>query len=346
MKQVTLIPGDGIGPEITEAVKAIFEAATVPVVWDVHNAGQASLEAGDELIPKKLIESLNKNRVALKAPITTPVGKGFKSINVQLRQMFDLYQNIRPAKSTEGIQTRYGNVDLVLFRENTEGLYSGLEMYDARLGISDSVARVTHTGCQKICDAAFEYAHKHNRKKVTIIHKANILKTAGKILLDAAQKSSQRFPHIKIEDKIIDNMCMQLVDRPEQFDVLVTTNLFGDILSDLCSGLVGGLGVVAGANIGSDMAIFEAVHGSAPDIAGKGIANPTALLRSALMLLHHIDEHGQAFRIEAALEKTLLNKENCTGDLGGQATTMEFAQHVIDNLAAYAPGGIAVENKS
>jgi isocitrate dehydrogenase (NAD+) len=343
MKHVTLIPGDGIGPEITEAVKAVFEAAQVPVVWDVHNAGLASLEAGDELIPASLIDSLNKNRVALKAPITTPVGKGFKSINVQLRQKFDLYQNIRPAKSTEGIKTRYGNVDLVLFRENTEGLYSGLEMYDERLGVSDSIARITHTGCQKICDAAFEYAHKHNRKKVTIIHKANILKTAGKILLDAAARTAARYPHIKLEDKIIDNMCMQLVDRPEQFDVLVTTNLFGDILSDLCSGLVGGLGVVAGANIGKDMAIFEAVHGSAPDIAGKGIANPTAILRSALMLLHHIDEHGQAFRIEAALEKTLLNKEQCTGDLGGKASTMEFAQHVINNLAAYAPGGIAVE---
>jgi isocitrate dehydrogenase (NAD+) len=325
MKTVTLIPGDGIGPEITEAVKAIFEAAQVPVVWDVHNAGQASLEAGGELIPASLIESLKKNRVALKAPITTPVGKGFKSINVQLRQMFDLYQNIRPAKSTEGIQTRYGNVDIVLFRENTEGLYSGLEMYDERLGISDSIARITHVGCQKICDAAFEYAHKHNRKKVTIIHKANILKTAGKMFIDAAQKAAARYPHIKVEDKIIDNMCMQLVDRPEQFDVLVTTNLFGDILSDLCSGLVGGLGVVAGANIGKDMA---------------------ALLRSALMLLHHIDEHGQAFRIEAALEKTLLHKEQCTGDLGGKASTMEFAQFVINNLAAYTKGGLEVENKA
>ncbi|MGV3502994.1 MAG: isocitrate/isopropylmalate dehydrogenase family protein [Adhaeribacter sp.] len=346
MKTVTLIPGDGIGPEITQAVKAIFEAAQVPVVWDVHNAGQASLEAGGELIPEDLIASLKKNRVALKAPITTPVGKGFKSINVQLRQMFDLYQNIRPAKSTEGIKTRYGNVDIVLFRENTEGLYSGLEMYDERLGISDSVARITHVGCQKICDAAFEYAHKHNRKKVTIIHKANILKTAGKMFLDAAARSAARYPHIKMDDKIIDNMCMQLVDRPEQFDVLVTTNLFGDILSDLCSGLVGGLGVVAGANIGKDMAVFEAVHGSAPDIAGKGIANPTALLRSALMMLHHIDEHGQAFRIEAALEKTLLHKEQCTADLGGKASTSEFAQNVIKNLAAYTKGGLEVENKA
>ena len=345
MKTVTLIPGDGIGPEITEAVKAIFTAAQVPVAWDVHNAGQASLEAGGDLIPASLIESLQKNRVALKAPITTPVGKGFKSINVQLRQMFDLYQNIRPAKSTPGIQTRYGNVDIVLFRENTEGLYAGLEIYDERLGISDSIARVTHKGCQKICDAAFAYAHKHNRKKVTIVHKANILKTAGKMLIEAGQRAAARYPHIQMDDKIIDNMCMQLVDRPEQFDVLVTTNLFGDILSDLCSGLVGGLGVVAGANIGKDMAVFEAVHGSAPDIAGKGIANPTALLRSALMMLHHIDEHGQAFRIEAALEKTLLHKEQCTGDLGGKATTMEFARYVIGNLAAYTKGGLEVDSK-
>lgn len=332
MRQVTLIPGDGIGPEITEAVKAIFSAANVPVTWEEENAGQTTFDAMGELIPATLIASLNKNKVALKGPITTPVGKGFKSINVQLRQMFDLYSNVRPAKTTPGVNTRFDNVNLVLFRENTEGLYAGLEMFDERLQISDSIARVTRTGCEKIVRAAFEYANKHNCKKVTVAHKANILKSAGALLLGVAAEIAKDYPNIQMDDKIIDNMCMQLVSKPEQFDVVVTTNLFGDILSDLCAGLVGGLGVVAGANIGDDMAIFEAVHGSAPDIAGKGLANPTALLRSSLMMLHHLDLKDEANRIESALEATLLNKEECTGDLGGRASTMEFAQNIIAKL--------------
>ncbi|WP_242926360.1 isocitrate/isopropylmalate dehydrogenase family protein [Pontibacter vulgaris] len=332
MRQVTLIPGDGIGPEITEAVKAIFSAANVPVTWEEENAGQTTFDSIGELIPSTLIASLNKNKVALKGPITTPVGKGFKSINVQLRQMFDLYSNVRPAKTTAGLKTKFDNVNLVLFRENTEGLYSGLEMFDERLQISDSVARLTRVGCQKIVRAAFEYASKHGCKKVTAVHKANILKSAGALFLDEFQKAAKEYPHIQADDKIIDNMCMQLVVKPEQFDVLVTTNLFGDILSDLCAGLVGGLGVVAGANIGKEMAIFEAVHGSAPDIAGKGIANPTAMLRSAIMMLHHIDMKDEAYRIEAALEATLARQEECTGDLGGKAGTMEFAQNIIAKL--------------
>jgi isocitrate dehydrogenase (NAD+) len=332
MVQVTLIPGDGIGPEITEAVKAIFSAANVPVTWEEENAGQTTFDAMGELIPESLIASLKKNKVALKGPITTPVGKGFKSVNVQLRQMFDLYSNVRPAKTTPGVNTRFDNVNLVLFRENTEGLYAGLEMFDERLQISDSIARVTRTGCEKIVRAAFEYANKHNCKKVTVAHKANILKSAGALLLGVAAEIAKDYPHIQMDDKIIDNMCMQLVSKPEQFDVVVTTNLFGDILSDLCAGLVGGLGVVAGANIGDDMAIFEAVHGSAPDIAGKGLANPTALLRSAIMMLHHLGLKDEANRIETALEATLLNKEECTGDLGGHAGTMEFAQNIIAKL--------------
>jgi isocitrate dehydrogenase (NAD+) len=332
MREITLIPGDGIGPEITEAVKAVFSAANVPITWEEENAGQTTFDAIGELIPSTLIASLNKNKVALKGPITTPVGKGFKSINVQLRQMFDLYSNVRPAKTTPGLHTRFENVNLVLFRENTEGLYSGLEMFDERLQISDSVARITRVGCQKIIRAAFEYARKHGCKKVTAVHKANILKSAGALFLDEFSKISKDYPEIQPDDKIIDNMCMQLVVKPEQFDVLVTTNLFGDILSDLCAGLVGGLGVVSGANIGSDMAIFEAVHGSAPDIAGQGKANPTALLRSAIMMLHHIDLKEEANRIEKALEATLANKEQCTGDLGGRASTMEFAQHIIAKL--------------
>lgn len=332
MRQVTLIPGDGIGPEITEAVKAIFAAAQVPVSWEEQNAGQTTYDSMGELIPNALIESLSRNRVALKGPITTPVGKGFKSINVQLRQMFDLYANIRPCVTTAGIDTKFDNVNLVIFRENTEGLYSGLEVYDEKWEIADSFNRISRTGCEKIVRAAFEYADKHGCKKVTVAHKANILKMAGRLMLDAGQKISKEFPHIELNDKIIDNMCMQLVAKPEQFDVIVTTNLFGDILSDLCAGLVGGLGVVAGANIGKDMAIFEAVHGTAPDIAGKGIANPTALLRSAIMMLHHIGEKEHANRIEAALQKTLLNKDQCTGDLGGKASTMEFTNYLISNL--------------
>ena len=332
MKHITLIPGDGIGPEITEAIKAIFEAAQANVIWEEENAGQKAFEAKGELIPRSLVASLEKNRIALKGPITTPVGKGFKSVNVQLRQMFDLYANVRPCKNTPGVKTRFENVNLVLYRENTEGLYAGLELYDERLEISDSIARVTKSGCEKICLAAFDYAHRHRRRKVTVAHKANILKSAGRLLLEAAANASRQYPQIEWEDKIIDNMCMQLVSRPEQFDVIVTTNLFGDILSDLCAGLVGGLGVVSGANIGENMAIFEAVHGSAPDIAGKGIANPTALLRSGLMMLCHIGEYEPSDRIEAALEETLHHKEECTGDLGGKASTMDFARNVIKRM--------------
>ena len=332
MKVVTLIPGDGIGPEITEAVKSIFAAAQVPVQWEEENAGQTTFDSKEELIPQSLLDSLERNRVGLKGPITTPVGKGFKSINVTLRQKFDLYQNVRPACTTPGITTKFEGVDLVLFRENTEGLYSGLETYDERLGIADSIARVTVEGCEKITRAAFAYARKHGRKKVTVVHKANILKMAGTLILNAAKKAHAEFPEIEMDDKIIDNMCMQLVVKPEQFDVVVTTNLFGDILSDLCAGLVGGLGVVSGANIGDDMAIFEAVHGSAPDIAGQGKANPTAMLRSAIMMLHHLGMHDHATRITSALNKTLLNKEHCTGDLGGKAKTMEFANYIISNL--------------
>ena len=329
---ITLIPGDGIGPEITAAVQRILEAANVPVQWEEHNAGATVLEKEGTLIPETLLESIKRNRIALKGPITTPVGKGFKSVNVTLRQLFDLYSNVRPAKTTEGIKTKFDNVDLVLFRENTEGLYSGLEMYDTQREIADSIARVSRTGSLRIIRAAFEYARKNKRKRVTVVHKANILKMTGKLFLDAAADVAKDYPDIQMDDKIIDNMCMQLVQKPEQFEVIVTTNLFGDILSDLCSALVGGLGVVAGANIGDDYAIFEAVHGSAPDIAGQGKANPTALLRSALMMLCHINLADYSERIEAALNRTLANPEQCTGDLGGKASTSEFAQHVINNL--------------
>lgn len=332
MKKITLIEGDGIGPEITESVKAIFKAAQVPIEWEEENAGQITFESKGQLIPDTLIASIKRNKVALKGPITTPVGKGFKSVNVQLRQMFELYQNLRPCASQEGLPSRFDNVNLVLFRENTEGLYSGLEFYDERLGISDSIARVTRDGCINIVKASFEYARKFGKKKITLVHKANILKSAGKLFIEAGNEVAKDYPEIILEDKIIDNMCMQLVMRPEQFEVVVTTNLFGDILSDLCAGLVGGLGTVAGANIGKDVAIFEAVHGTAPDIAGQNKANPTALIKSAILMLHHIDLHDHAQRIEEALVKTLKNPDTRTGDLGGKAGTKEFTTYVIDNL--------------
>jgi len=332
MHQITLIPGDGIGPEITRAVLDIFAAAQVPVQWDEHPAGQTAFDQTGELLPQRLFDSLERTRVGLKGPVTTPVGHGFRSVNVALRQKYDLYQNLRPAKSNPGIHTRYENIDLVLFRENTEGLYSGLEVYDEHHGIADSFNRISVAGCRHICRAAFAYAAKHGRKKVTLAHKANILKMAGTLMLNAGKEAAAEFPGVIYEDKIIDNMCMQLVTRPEQFDVIVTTNLFGDILSDLCAGLVGGLGVVAGANIGDDMAIFEAVHGSAPDIAGQGKANPTALLRSALLMLEHLGEKSYATRIEQALDATLQNQPECTGDLGGGASTQEFTRHIISKL--------------
>ena len=332
MHVVTLIPGDGIGPEITRAVVDIFTAAQVPVQWETHNAGETALAESGALLPQPLFDSLERTRVGLKGPVTTPVGKGFRSVNITLRQKYDLYQNVRPAKTTPGIDTPFKSIDSVLFRENTEGLYSGLELWDERLGIADSISRNTVEGCRKISRAAFAYAAKHGRKHVTLAHKGNILKQAGKLMIDACKAASAEYPEITYDERIIDNMCMQLVVKPQQFDVIVTTNLFGDILSDLCAGLVGGLGVVAGANIGDDMAIFEAVHGSAPDIAGQGKANPTALLRSALMMLEHLGEKQYAERIENALNETLLQKEQCSGDLGGKASTTEFAQHIIDKL--------------
>jgi len=332
MNKVTLIEGDGIGPEIIRSIKKIFSAAEVPVTWEEENAGESVFKEKGEFIPKSLIQSLEKNKVALKGPITTPLGQGFQSINVQLRQMFDLYQNLRPCKTTDGITSRFDNVDLVIFRENTEGLYSGLQFYDKRLGISDSIARITEKGCYRIVKAAFEYAQKNNRKTVTLVHKANILKEGGRMLLDAGEKIAVDYPDIISNDKIIDNMSMQLVLNPENFDVIVTTNLFGDILSDLCAGLVGGLGVVAGANIGYDVAIFEAVHGSAPDIAGKGLANPTAILRSALLMLNYLELRDHSKRIEKALNMSLLDKESCTGDLGGKGNTVTFTEKIITNL--------------
>lgn len=329
---VTLIPGDGIGPEIVESVRAIFKAAGAPIEWEEELAGETALNVKGKLVPDSLVDSISKNKVALKGPLTTPIGKGFKSVNIQLRQLFDLYSNIRPCKSIPGIETRFSNVDIITVRENTEGLYSGLETWDERLGISDSIARITDRGCERIVRSAFEYARNNGRKKVTLVHKANILKSAGSTFLNAGKKVAAEYTDIEMDDYIIDNMCMQLVARPERFDIIVTTNLFGDILSDLCAGLIGGLGLVAGSNFGENVAIFEAVHGTAPDIAGKGIANPTALLKSATMMLQYLKEFEYAERIDKAVDLTLANKDQRTGDLGGPRGTREFTENVIKNL--------------
>lgn len=331
-RKVTLIPGDGIGPEIMASVKAVFAALNAPIEWEEQNAGITTLQAKGELLPLSLLDSVTRNRIALKGPITTPLGEGFRSINIQLRQYFELYANIRPCKTTQAISTRFENVDLVIIRENTEGLYSGLEYFDERLGIIDSICRITKTGCERIVRAGFEYARANNRRKVTLVHKANILKQAGAALLNAGKAIATEYPDVVMDDVIIDNMCMQLVTRPERYDVIITTNLFGDILSDLAAGLVGGLGVAAGANIGSDIAIFEAVHGSAPDIAGKGIANPTAILKSGIMMLHYMGEEAIAARLQKSLDNTLRVKEQCTADLGGKAGTREFTDNIIRNL--------------
>jgi isocitrate dehydrogenase (NAD+) len=332
MTTITLIPGDGIGPEITDAVVDILDAAGAELEYDEQQAGLTAFREMGDLIPAELISSLETHRIALKGPLTTPVGEGFKSINVALRQKFDLYQNVRPARSIPGIETPFKDIDLVLFRENTEGLYSGFEIYDERNQIADAIARVTRRGAERIIRAAFEFARQNGRKKVTLVHKANIIKQAGALFLRIGKEVAADYPEIEMEDRIIDNMAMQLVMYPQRYDVIATTNLFGDILSDLVAGLVGGLGIIPGANMGDDCAIFEAVHGSAPDIAGRNLANPTALLQSAILMLRYLKMWQVADRVEKALLLTLNDPSKVTRDLGGEASTSAFAQNVIQNL--------------
>jgi isocitrate dehydrogenase (NAD+) len=333
---VTLIPGDGIGPEITEAVLRILEAAKVDIAWENATAGEGALkEAGDPL-PKATIESIKKNRVALKGPLTTPSGVGFRSINVALRKEFDLYSNVRPAYSIVP-GGRYEGIDLVLIRENTEGLYSGVEHYigigDDPRAAAESVMLVTRFGVNRILRYAFEYAVSHGRKRVTLAHKANILKYTQGLFLDMGREIAKEYEgRVEFEDRIIDATAMQLVLDPYRFDVIVCENMFGDILSDQIAGLVGGLGLAPGANIGKDAAIFEAVHGSAPDIAGQGIANPSALLLGAIMMLQHLGEHEAAGRVRTALETTIREGDNLTPDLGGSGNTQSFADAVIRRL--------------
>ena len=333
MRKVTLIPGDGIGPEISKSVTDIFEAAGVEVEFEVENAGEKVYNETGELIPESLYKSIEKNKVALKGPITTPIGKGFRSINVYLRKKYDLYSNIRPIKTLPGIKTRYENIDLVIFRENTEGLYIGEEKFENEEQTSAiAIKRITKKGSFRIIKAAFEYAKANNLNKVTVVHKANILKVTDGLLLDTAREIAKDYPGITVEEVIIDNMCMQLVMNPEKYQVIVTMNLYGDILSDLCAGLVGGLGLAPGANIGEDIAVFEAVHGSAPDIAGQNKANPLALLFTSIDMLKYLKENEKAEQIEKAVLRILEKGEVLTADLGGSATTEELTAEIIKNL--------------
>jgi isocitrate dehydrogenase (NAD+) len=335
MKSVVYIPGDGIGPSIAESVRKIIDASGAEIEWVQATAGLGAFEATGDPLPEETIASIRHHKVALKGPLTTPVGTGFRSVNVALRREFDLYVNLRPTRSFPGVTSRFSDIDLVLFRENTEGLYSGLERYtDEEKNTAESIAVVTRHGSERIARAAIEYAVKHKRKKVTIVHKANILKFTSGMFLDVARAVGAEYPQIATDDKIIDNMAMQLVMNPNQFDVMVTTNLFGDILSDLASGLVGGLGLAPGANIGDDVAIFEAVHGSAPDIAGKNLANPGALLLAGTMLLRHIGEFERAERVEAALEAVLAEGRQVTRDLNPESGvgTTEMTEAIIAHL--------------
>ena len=332
MKKITLIPGDGIGYEISESLVKIFDAAKVPVEFETENAGSDVYEKTGELIPESLYESVERNKIAIKGPITTPIGKGFRSINVYLRKKYDLYTNFRPSRNLPGIETRYDNIDLAIFRENTEGIYIGEEKYENEEKTSAiAVKRITRKGSERIIRSAFEYAKNHGISKVTVVHKANILKFTDGMFLNIAREISKEYENIELEELIIDNMCMQLVTNPERFKVIVTMNLYGDILSDLVAGLVGGLGVAPGANIGDDIAIFEAVHGSAPDIAGQNKANPLALLLSSIEMLKYLKLDDFAKNIEKAILKTLT--DGCkTADLDGNATTTEFTDKIIENL--------------
>ncbi len=338
MHRVVLIPGDGIGPEVSNAVKQVMEAADAPLTWEEHHAGLAAIELGKDVVPESTTDAIKECGVALKGPCTTPVGKGFTSANVQLRRKLDLYGAIRPVRNLAGVETRFEDVDLVVVRENTEGLYSGIEN-EVTEGVVTSLKVATEKGCRRIAEFAFQYARDRGRKKVTVFHKANIMKlTDGMFIRLAEEVHTASFPDIEYEQKIIDAGCMRLVQDPTQFDVLLLENLYGDVVSDLCAGLVGGLGVVPGANIGKDCAVFEAVHGSAPDIAGQSKANPLAFLMSGVMMLNHLATtrndatcRATAVRIKTAYNKTL-EAGSKTGDLGGPLSTTDFTQAIIANL--------------
>lgn len=332
-----MIEGDGIGPEILDSTVEILEALGAKFEWHRFKAGMSAYEAEGDALPQAMIDDIHETKLALKAPLETPVGEGFRSANVRLREEFKLYANVRPAISYLHNRRQYDNIDLVLIRENTEGLYVGVEHYipidDDPKAVAEASGIITRAGCRRIAEYTFDYAVKNNRKKVTIVHKANILKKLTGLFLETAREVGKKYEgKLVIEDRIVDNTAMQLVTNPSQFDMILTTNMFGDILSDEIAGLVGGLGLAPGGNIGKDASIFEAVHGTAPDIAGKGIANPTALLLAAAMMLDHIDEKPLADHLRAAIKLALAKKETRTGDLGGTATTKEYTAAVISHL--------------
>jgi len=335
MRTVSLIEGDGIGPEIAAATVRVVEAAGGKVTWERVDAGAGAVAKHNDPLPQATIDSIKKNQLALKGPLATPSGGGYRSVNVTLRQQFDLYANVRPVRTIPGVPSRYTNVDLVIIRENTEDLYAGVEHYvDPRRTAAESIAIITKFGSERIAVYAFEYARRHGRKKVTLVHKANILKMSNGLFLDTGREVAKRYPDIQFDDMIVDATAMKLVIAPEKFDVIVTMNLFGDILSDLTAGLVGGLGVAPAANIGaaegeSGCAMFEAVHGTAPDIAGKGIANPTGLMLSAAMMLDYIDQREAGDRMRRGIYAALGNAETRTGDLGGKANTAQYTDAVI-----------------
>lgn len=328
---ITLLPGDGIGPEVTGAVVAIIEASGVEIEWEKYDIGVEALRKHGDPLPQEVLDSIRKNRIALKGPATTPVGKGFQSVNVRLRKALDMYANLRPVRSLPNVKTRYEDVDLVVVRENTESLYAGLE-HEVVPGVVESLKIITDKASRRIAHFAFQFARKHGRKRVTAVHKANIMKMSDGLFLRCFQEVAEEYPEIQADDRIIDALCMHLVIEPNQFDVLLLENLYGDIVSDLCAGLVGGLGVVAGANIGELGGVYEAVHGSAPDLAGQNKANPTALLQSAILMLRAIGETSAADRIEQALLQTYSEARVRTRDLGGTASTSEFTSEVIRNL--------------
>ena len=333
---ITLLPGDGIGPEVAGATVRVLEAVGADFEWESHVVGADAVQLGEEPLPQRVIDSIRRNKVCLKGPVTTPVGKGFRSINVQLRQALQLYANLRPTVSIPGLDARFKDVDLVVVRENTEGLYSGIE-HQVVPGVVESLKIITEKASTRVAEFAFEYAKANGRKRITAVHKANIMKLSDGLFLDCFRRVAERYPEIEADDRIIDAMCMNLVIRPEAFDMLLLENLYGDIVSDLCSGLVGGLGVSPGANLGTDTAVFEAVHGSAPDIAGRGVANPMALMRSGVLMLKHLGLDQESERLAAAILHTVVDEKVLTRDLGGTAGTHEFTEAVVRAIETSSP---------
>jgi len=331
MKHITVLKGDGIGPEICQEVVRILETLDLDLCFELHEVGEACYEKTGSLIPQSVFDSIEKNKVVLKAPITTPIGKGFKSLNVQLRNKYDLYANIRPAKSMPNVKTPFDHIDIITFRENTEDLYIGEEVMVDENTVH-AIKKITRSASERIIRSAFEYAKKHNRKKVTCVHKANILKLSDGLFLNVFNEIKQEYPNIVANDMIVDNTCMQLVMNPQQFDIMVMPNLYGDIVSDLTSGLIGGLGLLPSSNLGDDFALFEAVHGSAPDIAGQNKANPTALLLAACLMLDYLGYEKAANKVRKAIDEVLIENKVRTPDLQGSSSTTQFSDAIIAKL--------------